>query len=112
MFDNDYKYDDQRSVQQAERRAEDRIDPEQRMHVSRAVPVRTLYDAQVLNVSPTGVAIRTGSPIRVGERLRFSVNAAVPSPAPVLAEVLACEPMDDGGYRVRCRCLLGGFDVL
>lgn len=95
-----------------ERRAEDRIDTDARIHVSRAVPVRTLYDVQVLNVSPSGVAVRTQAPIRVGERLRFSVHAAVPSPAPVLAEVLACDPLDDGGYRVRCRCLLGGFDAV
>jgi hypothetical protein len=103
-------YDQDPSVLEAERRAQDRAEPEHRIHVSRAVPVRTLHDVEVLNVSSHGVAIRAAAPIRVGERLRFSVNAAVPSPAPILAEVLACEPMDEG-YRVRCRCLLGGFDV-
>lgn len=98
------------AVVTADRRVEDRLETEARIHVARALPLRTLYDVQVLNVSPSGVAIRTLQPIRPGERLRFSVHAAVPAPAPILAEVLACETLDDGSYRVRCKCLLGGFD--
>ena len=31
--------------------------------------------------------------------------------APVLCRVLACERTDDGWFRVRCQCLLGGFDL-
>lgn len=67
-----------------------------------------ISDAQVLNVSMGGVAIKTRVPMRPGERLSFSTDLHAP---PILAEVLACEPLDDAEpcFRVRCRCLLGGF---
>lgn len=97
-------------VTQAERRGSPRRQPTETIGVARTVPVLPLTDAQVLNVSATGVALRTAVPVRPGERLSFTVNHTAP---PILAEVLAVEPMDDeqgSAFRVRCRCLLGGFD--
>ena len=94
-------------TQVSERRRETRRMPRHRVRVHRALPVVPLSDAQVLNVSDSGVALRTGVPLRKGDRLSFSIGDELPR---ILAEVLAVEPLDGQAFRVRCRCLLGGFE--
>jgi hypothetical protein len=96
------------NVQQQERRRHDRREPDAGIRVRRALPVLPLSDAVVLNTSPGGVAIRTSIPLNSGDRLSFAVH---PNQPPILAEVLAREPLEDGVFRVRCRCLLGAFDA-
>ena len=96
------------NVQQSDRRRSRRQQPDSRIRVHRAVPVMPISDAAVLNTSASGVAIKTRVPIKVGDRLSFTTS--VPSAPPILAEVLAIDPLDDGYFRVRCRCLLGGFE--
>ncbi len=95
------------STQQAERRRHTRREPTQRIRVTKAVPVLPLSDAQVINVSREGIALRTVTPMHPGERLSF---IAEPHAPPILALVLACELLADGAFRIRCRCLLGEFD--
>jgi hypothetical protein len=97
----------------AERRRADRTAPPAAIHVAKAVPVRTLFDVKVLNVSGAGVALCSPEPLPVGERLRFTTGADQP---PILAEVLQCAALPEGsehgqGFHVRCRCLMGGFDT-
>ncbi len=70
------------------------------------MPFLPLSDATVLNVSPSGIAIRTSVPLHIGDRLSFQPGRDLP---PVLAEVLGCEVLDDQTFRVRCRALLGNF---
>lgn len=95
------------STAQTERRRHPRSAPEHRIGVRRTPNVIPVSDARVLNTSRQGIAIRTAVPVHTGERLSFVLATGTP---PVLAEVLACESMSDGAFRVRCRCLLGGFD--
>ncbi|MCC7204488.1 MAG: PilZ domain-containing protein [Phycisphaeraceae bacterium] len=98
-------------IAQAERRAETRTQPAEPIAVSRAVPVLPLSDVRVINVSAHGIALHTNAPVLPGERLSFSTDQDRP---PILAKVLACDPVppeDGGGFRIRCRCLLGEFDV-
>lgn len=94
---------------QAERRAQARLEPLGPIGVRKMLPVTPLADVEVLNISSKGVAIRTRVALKAGDRLSFTTGAAVP---PILAKVLACDPMDDGGYRVRCECLMGEFEPL
>ncbi len=96
------------SNQPADRRKEPRFPATQSIRVRRTIPILPLSDAAVLNVSAGGVAIRTRVPLKPGDRLSFTADQGCP---PILAEVLAVEPLDDGYLRARCRCLLGGFDV-
>jgi hypothetical protein len=59
--------------------------------------------------------------LNVGQRLSFSVTTSgaagsgprlrVGQPAPILAEVLAVDPIEGGMFRVRCRALLGAFEA-
>lgn len=91
----------------AERRRGERKVPEQPIGVSRVIPVLPLADAEVLNTSAAGVALRTRVAVRVGERLSFRASPHAP---PILAEILAVEAEAGGVFRVRCRCLLGGFE--
>lgn len=91
----------------AERRRAARHEPKGPIGVSRVTPVLPLGDAQVLNTSAGGVALRTRVAVKVGERLSFRAADNAP---PILAEILAVDPEPDGAFRVRCRCLLGGFD--
>lgn len=84
---------------------------------STVVPPIPLTDVEVLDVSSAGIAIRTRVPLKPGDRMSFRIPAQglmglrADLPAPILAEVLACEAMDDGFYRVRCRALLGAFEA-
>lgn len=94
-------------VLQDERRKHKRRAPERHIRVTKAVPVLPLSDAQVVNVSREGVALRTMAPMHPGERLSFIIESHAP---PILAQVLACELLPDGAFRIRCRCLLGEFD--
>ncbi len=92
----------------AERRRSSRRQPAERIRVVHAVPVVPLSDARVINISSQGVAIQTRAPLHPGERLSFLIENDAP---PVLAEVLACETDTEAGFfRIRCKCLLGGFD--
>lgn len=105
--DNALKHE--RSIEQSERRREQRREPDAPVRVSRAVSVLPISDVEVLNLSRSGVAIRTRVPLKQGDRLSFSVASGTP---PILAEVISSEldPADQT-YTARCRCLLGGFDV-
>lgn len=67
-----------------------------------------IADAQVLNMSPGGAALRSRSPVVPGERIAFNLGQGHP---PVLCGVLGCERTDDGWFRIRCKCILGGFDL-
>ena len=78
------------------------------VRVQRLKPVLPISDAEVIDVSSGGIAIRTAVPIRVGEQLSFQVN---PSQEPMIATVLATDRFEDGTYRVRCQCLLKQFDA-
>lgn len=95
-------------IRHTERRDERRVPAGERAHMPRSLPLRPLFDADVLNLSPSGVAMRSIEPIPLGERLRFFPR---PGAMPVLTEVLGCDVMDDGAYRVRCHCVSGQFDV-
>ncbi|MCC7408067.1 MAG: PilZ domain-containing protein [Phycisphaeraceae bacterium] len=99
------------SIMQAERRAHTRAAPAETIAVSRAVPVLPLSDVRVINVSARGIALHTNAPVLPGERLSFSTDHHRP---PILAKVLACDPIapqDGGGFRIRCKCLLGEFET-
>lgn len=89
-----------------DRRAHVRSQPVHDYRVRRSLRVMPIADAEVINVSRGGVAIRTRVPVSVGERLSFSTSEHLP---PVLAEVVGVEQQDEI-YRVRCRCLLGAFE--
>lgn len=91
-----------------ERRAAPRQSPHGPIGVQKVMPVLPLSDVQVLNVSSQGVALRTRVPVLPDERLSFTTSPGTP---PILAKVVACEPLDDGGFRVRCECLLGEFEL-
>jgi hypothetical protein len=91
-----------------ERRRQPRKRAKEPMGVSRIVPALPVSDAEILNISANGVAIRTRVALKPGMRRSFSTGSGRP---PVLAEVLATETEADGSFRVRCRCLLGGFEV-
>ena len=103
-----------------DRRRHPRRKPVAAIAASTIVPPIPLTDAQVLDVSSTGIAIKTRVPLKVGDRMSFRIpaqhqpvsnrNDSVGA-APILAQVLACEPMEDGYYRVRCRALLGAFEA-
>jgi hypothetical protein len=77
------------------------------MRVCRAVPVVPISDAEIINISPNGIALRTRVPLKPGDRLSFSPHDHFPA---ILGEVLGVEPLVEGYYRVRCRCLLGSFE--
>jgi len=65
-------------------------------------------DAQILNVSQGGAAIQSPVPIIPGDRIAFNVGGGN---APILCQVLACDRHPDGGFHVRCKCILGGIDL-
>jgi len=106
---------------QSDRRRHRRSKPSSAVRASQVVPPVPLSDVEVLDVSASGIAIRTRVALRVGERLSFRVSSAsargvasrlnAGDQAPILAEVLACEPMAEGEFRVRCRALLGAFEA-
>ena len=98
----------QLKIAQAERRAEDRGQTSSHISVRRVMPVMPISDATILNVSASGIAIQTAVPLKVGERMSFSTTPNMP---PILGEVLGCEATGDNQFRIRCRCLLGNFDV-
>ena len=91
-----------------ERRRHLRQAPAARVTAARVAPVLPLTDVEVLNTSPGGVALRTRTPLRAGERLSFTANPVMP---PILAEVLTCDRLDDDTFHIRCRCLLGSFEA-
>ncbi len=106
------------SQQHPERRRQPRKKPAGAIAASTVIPPIPLTDAVVLDVSSGGIAIKTRVPMKEGDRMSFRVPAMGTEPrldtignAPILAVVLACEPMEGGFYRVRCRALLGAFEA-
>ncbi len=65
-------------------------------------------DAQVLNVSQGGAAIHSPVLIVPGNRIAFNVGGGN---APILCQVLACDRHPEGGFHIRCKCILGGIDL-
>lgn len=65
-------------------------------------------DAQVLNVSQGGAAIQSPVLILPGDRIAFNIGG---DNAPILCQVLACDRHPEGGFHVRCKCILGGIDL-
>lgn len=104
-----------------DRRRFPRAAPTASITASTVVPPLPLTDVEVIDVSAGGIALRTHVPLAVGQRLSFSVTANGPTgngsrlrfgqPAPILAEVLAVDPIDGGLFHVRCRALLGAFEA-
>ena len=88
-----------------DRRAHPRIAPPGIIRVGHEAPGESIGNAEIVNMSHGGVAIRCQQPVKIGERLVFSTIDGLP---PVLCEVLESRPLDDGWHHVRCRCVLGG----
>jgi hypothetical protein len=84
------------------------IEPPGVIRVNHAQGGAAIPDADVLNLSEGGAAIRSPSPLVPGERVAFNVGGGH---APVLCQVLACERQPDGAFLIRCKCILGGFDL-
>lgn len=91
-----------------ERRRAIRLEPPGLVLVDFENRSEPIHDAEVLNLSEGGAALRSPSPVTPGERVAFNVGGGRP---PVLCQVIGCERMDDGWFRVRCKCILGGFDL-
>ncbi len=91
-------------AKETERRKHLREQPQMTIRVMRVLPHMPVADAQVINTSDGGAALRTRAGLKLGDRLSFYRRADSP---PVLGEVLASQEMDDGWYIVRCRCLVG-----
>lgn len=103
-----------------DRRRHARRKPTGAIAASTIVPPIPLTDAEVLDVSSTGIAIKTRVPLKVGDRMSFRIPASGfatfnrgdnLNAAPILAQVLACEPLEHGFFRVRCQALLGAFEA-
>lgn len=69
------------------------------------VPIR---NAVILDMSVGGVALLSDMQVSLGEHLMFTTGSFR---APTHCEVLACDIEPNGGYRVRAKCIMGGFDV-
>ena len=95
-------------LSQDERRQHPRIQPPGLLVVTRFGQMRRVTNAVVSNISEGGAALRTNESIDAGERLSFSV---APSQPPIHCEVLECIEMGDDDYLLRCRCILGGFEL-
>lgn len=93
-------------VGQHERRRALRIEPPGLIRVEAGGDA--IAEAEVLNISTNGAAVRLRKPVLPGERVAFSVGGGR---APITAQVIACELGEDGWFRIRCRCILGGFDL-
>jgi hypothetical protein len=85
-----------------------RIEPPGVILVNHAVGGTAIPDADVLNLSEGGAAIKSPTPIVPGDRIAFNVGQGH---APVLCQVLACERHPEGGFHIRCKCILGGFNL-
>ena len=94
-------------TKRVERRTHRRRKPAEPVQVVRVLPHAPLADAQVVNTSARGIALRTRTMLHPGDRLSFH-RAARPT---VLGEVLASQAQDDGWRLTRCRCLAGGYDT-
>lgn len=91
-----------------ERRDAIRIEPPGLMPVNFDNGRESIPDAEVVNISEGGAALRSPKPLIPGERIAFNVGGGR---APVLCQVLACHRAQDGWFHVRCKCILGGFDL-
>ena len=91
-----------------ERRTGIRIEPPGIMPMSVEAHGNAILNAEVLNLSTGGAALRSPKVMTPGERIMFAVGR---ERAPVTCIVLACEKLDDGWFHVRCKCILGGFDL-
>jgi len=84
------------------------IEPPGVIRVNHAQGGTAIPDADILNLSEGGAAISSPTPLLPGERVAFNVGGGH---APVLCQVLACDRQADGSFHVRCKCILGGFDL-
>lgn len=91
-----------------ERRKTIRIEPPGLVPVNIDAGGSPIPDAEVLNLSEGGAAIRSPKALLPGERVAFNVGGGRP---PVLCQVIACDRQADGWFAVRCKCILGGFDL-
>ena len=91
-----------------DRRRQPRIQPPGLLVVTRFGDMRRITNALVINISEGGAALRIAEAIAVGERLSFTV---APNQPPVHCEVLECTRVDDNNYELRCKCILGGFEM-
>ena len=91
-----------------ERRRSIRIEPPGIMSMNVESAGNPIPNAEVLNLSTGGAALRTPKPLIPGERILFNVGG---NHAPVTCSVIACEKQPDGWFHVRCKCILGGFDL-
>lgn len=90
------------------RRSSIRLEPPGLMPVNIAAGGLPIPDAELLNLSVGGAALSSPSPLIPGERVAFNVGGGR---APVLCQVLDCTRQDDGSFHIRCKCVLGGFDL-
>ncbi len=91
-----------------ERRATMRLEPPGLMPVNFEAGGQPIPDAELINLSVGGAALTSPSPVVPGERVAFNVGGGR---APVLCQVLECTRQDDGQFFIRCKCVLGGFDL-
>ena len=97
------------SERRQSRRVQIAIEPPGVMLVNHLTPGGSaIPDAQVLNLSEGGAAIKSPIVMIPGDRIAFNIGNGH---APILCQVLACDRHPDGGFHVRCKCILGGFDL-
>lgn len=95
-------------TQHDDRRTNTRLEPPGLMPVNFAAGGQAIPDAELVNLSVGGAALTSPSPVVPGERVAFNVGGGR---APVLCQVLECTRQDDGSFYIRCKCVLGGFDL-
>ena len=95
--------------QREERRQSIRIEPPGLMSVNyQTNGGEPIADAEVLNLSVGGAELRSPKAIVPGDRIAFSVGGGH---ATITCQVLACDRLEDGWFHIRCKCILGGFDL-
>ena len=96
------------TIKTDERRRSLRLEPPGLMLVSVAYGGESVPDAEILNMSEGGAALRSPRVLVPGDRVAFNVGGGRP---PVTCQVLECSSQSDGWFIVRCKCILGGFDL-
>jgi len=96
------------STKTSERRRSIRLEPPGLLLVSVAYGGESVPDAEILNLSEGGAAIRMPRVLLPGDRVAFNVGGGRP---PVTCQVLNCSSEADGWFVARCKCILGGFDL-
>ncbi|MEX2216098.1 MAG: PilZ domain-containing protein [Phycisphaeraceae bacterium] len=96
------------STKTSDRRRSIRLEPPGLMLVSVAQGGESVPDAEILNMSEGGAAIRVPRVLVPGDRVAFNVGGGRP---PVTCSVIECSSQSDGWFVARCKCILGGFDL-